>query len=128
MIVHETVTRESSRPEAAFVLLVMQSMLWAIAGISAIPFALAGEVFMLGLGVASLLFALVTCLLAIGVLWRRRRARRWVMALEIACVIGSLLLMLLPIGANHGPVALMTNLALPVAVFLTLRKQREAFL
>jgi hypothetical protein len=128
LIVHETVTRESSRPEAAFVLLVMQSMLWAIAGISAIPFALAGEVFMLGLGVASLLFALVTCLLAIGVLWRRRRARRWVMALEIACVIGSLLLMLLPIGANHGPVALMTNLALPVAVFLTLRKQREAFL
>ena len=128
MIVHETVTRESSRPEAAFVLLVMQSMLWAIAGISAIPFALAGEVFMLGLGVASLVFALVTCLLAIGVLWRRRRARRWVMALEIACVIGSLLLMLLPIGANHGPVALMTNLALPVAVFLILRKQREAFL
>jgi hypothetical protein len=128
LIVHETVTRESSRPEAAFVLLVMQSMLWAIAGISAIPFALAGEVFMLGLGVASLLFALVTCLLAIGVLWRRRRARRWVMALEIACVIGSLLLMLLPIGANHGPVALMTNLALPLAVFLTLRKQREAFL
>jgi hypothetical protein len=50
------------------------------------------------------------------------------MALELACVIGSLLLMLLPIGANHGPVALMTNLALPVAVFLTLRKQREAFL
>jgi len=128
LIAHETVTRESSRPEAAFVLLVMQSMLWAIAGISAIPFALAGEVFMLGLGVASLVFALVTCLLAIGVLWRRRRARRWVMALEIACVIGSLLLMLLPIGANHGPVALMTNLALPVAVFLILRKQREAFL
>ena len=127
MLAHETVTRESSRPEAAFVLLVMQSMFWAIAGLSALPFALAGEVFMLGLGIASLLFALVTCLLAIGVLWRRRRARRWVMALEIACVVGSVLLMVVPIGANHGPVALMTNVLLPVAVVLILRKQREAF-
>jgi hypothetical protein len=105
-----------------FVLLVMQSMLWTVAGISAIPFALAGEVFMLGLGIASLLVALATCLLAIGVLWRRRRARRWVMALEIVCLVGSLLLFLLPIGANHGPVALMTNLALPLAVVVLLRK------
>jgi len=110
-----------------FVLLLMQSMLWAIAGISAMPFALAGEVFMLGLGIASLLLALATCLLAIGVLWRRRRARRWVMALEIACLVGSLLLLLLPIGANRGPVALLTNLALPIAVLILLRKQREAF-
>ena len=128
MLAHETVARESSRPEAAFVLLVMQSLFWAIAGLSAIPFALAGEVFMLVLGIASLLFALVTCLLAIGILWRRRRARRWVMALEIACLAGSLLLMVVPIGANHGPVALMTNLILPIAIILLLRKQREAFL
>jgi hypothetical protein len=105
----------------------MQSMLWAIAGISAMPFALAGEVFMLGLGIASLLLALATCLLAIGVLWRRRRARRWVMALEITCLVGSLLLFLLPIGANRGPVAMLTNLALPIAVLILLRKQREAF-
>ena len=102
-------------------------MLWTVAGISAIPFALAGEVFMLGLGLASLLIALATCLLAIGVLWRRRRARRWVLGLEVTCVAGSLILLLLPIGANHGPVSLMTNLALPIAVVLVLRKQREAF-
>lgn len=121
------VPSESSRPEVVFVLLLMQSMFWAIAGISAMPFALAGEVFMLGLGIASLLLALATCLLAIGVLWRRRRARRWVMALEIACLVGSLLLFLLPIGANHGPVALLTNLVLPIAVVVLLRKQREAF-
>ena len=118
--------RESSRPEAVFVLLLMQSMLWTVAGISAIPFALAGEVFMLGLGIASLLVALASCLLAIGVLWRRRRARRLVMALEIACLVGSLLLFLLPIGANHGPVAMMTNLALPLAVVLLLGKQSTA--
>jgi presenilin-like A22 family membrane protease len=105
----------------------MQSMLWTVAGLSSMPFALAGEVFMLGLGLASLLIALATCFLAIGVLWRRRRALRWVFALEIAYVVGSLILLLLPIGANHGPVALMTNLALPIAVILLLRKQREAF-
>ena len=117
----------SSRPEAAFVLLSVQALLWAMAGISAIPFALAGEVHMLGLGIASLLLALATCLLAIGVLWRRRKARRRVLALEIVCLVGSLLLIALPIGANHGPVALMTNVALPIAVIVLLRGQRRAF-
>jgi hypothetical protein len=117
----------SSRPEAAFVLLVMQSLLWAMAGLSAIPFALAGEIFMLGLCIASLLLALGTCLLAIGVVWRRGSARRWVFALEIVSLVGSLLLLVLPIGANHGPVALMTNVALPFAVMVLLRGQRQAF-
>ena len=117
----------SSRPEAAFVLLTVQSLLWAMAGISAIPFALAGEIYMLGLGVASLLLALATCLLAIGVIWRRRKARRWVFVLEIVCLVGSLLVLLLPIGANHGPVSLMTNVAIPIAVIVLLRKPREAF-
>jgi hypothetical protein len=120
--------KSSSRPEAAFVLLLMQAMLWTIAGLSAIPFALAGEVYMLGLGIASLLLALGTCLLAIGVLWRRRSARRWVLVLEVVCLVGSLLVLLLPIGANHGPVALMTNVALPIAVIVLLRKQQDAFL
>lgn len=120
--------KSSSRPEAAFVLLLMQALLWTVAGLSAIPFALAGEVFMLGLGIASLLLALATCLLAIGVIWRRRAARRWVFGLEAVCLVGSLLVLLLPIGANHGPVALMTNVALPIAVIVLLRKQRDAFL
>jgi hypothetical protein len=120
--------KSSSRPEAAFVLLLMQAVLWTMAGLSAIPFALAGEVYMLGLGIASLLLALGTCLLAIGVLWRRRSARRWVLVLEVVCLIGSLLVLLLPIGANHGPVALMTNVALPIAVIVLLRKQQDVFL
>jgi CheY-like chemotaxis protein len=38
-----------------------------------------------------------------------------------------LLLLVLPIGANHGPVALMTNVAPPIALVLLLRKPREAF-
>jgi hypothetical protein len=53
--------------------------------------------------------------------------RRWVIGLEITCLVGSLLLLVLPIGANHGPVALMTNVALPIALVLLLRKPREAF-
>ena len=122
-----TLAVSSSRPEAAFVLLLMQSLLWAIAGISAMPFALAGEVFMVGLGLASLLLALATCLLAIGILWRRNRAQRWAMRLEIACLVGSLVLLAVPIGANHGPVSLMTNIALPIALIALLRKPREAF-
>jgi len=105
----------------------MQSLLWAIAGISAMPFALAGEVFMVGLGLASLLLALATSLLAICILWRRNRARRWAMRLEIACLVGSLVLLVVPIGANHGPVSLMTNIALPIALIALLRKPREAF-
>ncbi len=108
-------------------LLLMQALLWSIAGISALPFAVAGEVFMLGLGLASLLLALATVLLALGILWRRNRARRWAMRLEIVCLAGSLLLLAVPIGANHGPVAWMTNVALPVAVIVLLRKPRELF-
>jgi hypothetical protein len=115
----------SSRPEAAFVLLMMQSTFWVIAGLSAIPFGFAGEIFMVALGLASLLLALATCLLAIGVLWRRRWARRCVIALEITCLIGSVVLLVLPIGANHGPVALMTNVVLPIVVFLLVRKPRH---
>jgi hypothetical protein len=127
LIAPKALADSSSRPEAALVLLLMQALLWAIAGISALPFAIAGEVFMLGLGLASLLLALGTCLLAIGILWRRNRARRWAMRLEIACLAGSLLLLALPIGANHGPVAWMTNVVLPVALIVLLRKPREAF-
>ena len=125
MIVSEA--QKTSRPEAAFVLLVVQAMLWTVAGISAILFALAGEVFMLGLGLSSLLLALATTLLAIGIVWRRRRARKWAMRLEIVCLVGSLLLIAVPIGANHGPVAWMTNVLLPLAVIVLLRKPRDAF-
>jgi hypothetical protein len=114
----------NSRPEAAFVLLLLQSMFWTIAGISAIPFAIAGETFMLGLGLASLLLALFTTMLGIGLVWRRRYARRWVLGLETVCLIGSLLLLVLPIGANHGPVSLTANVGLPLALILLLRGRR----
>jgi hypothetical protein len=119
----------TSRPEAAFVLLLMQALFWVIAGLSSAPLILAGEPFMLGLGIATLLLALGTTMLAIGLLWRRRYARRWVMRLEAVSLVGSLLLLAVPIGANHGPVALMSNVILPIAVIVLLRgrKMRSVF-
>jgi len=114
----------TSRPEAAFVLLLMQATFWVAAGLSAIPFALAGELFMIVLGVASLLLASLTCLLAIGLVRRWRRSRRWVIALEAVCLGGSVLLLAVPIGANRGPVSLLVNLALPLVVIVLLRGKR----
>ena len=116
----------SSRPEAAFVLLLLQSLTWLIAGISAAPFVLAGETHMAGLALASLLLALATCLVALGVLWRRRWARGWAMGLEITCLFGTSLLVMLPVGFNRGPVSLLVDAVLPVAVILLVR-ERSAF-
>jgi len=116
----------SSRPEAAFVLLLMQSLFWLIAGISAAPFALAGEVFMAGLSVATLLLALGTCLVGLGVLWRRRWARGWAIAIEAVCLFGTAILLLLPLGFNRGPVSLLVNVVLPVAVILLVRRDEGA--
>lgn len=117
----------NSRPEATFVLLLMQSIFWLIAGISAAPFALAGEVFMAGLSVATLLLALATCLVGLGVLWRRRWARAWAIALEAVCLSGTAILLLLPLGFNRGPVSVLVNVVLPVAVILLVRKDEGAF-
>ncbi|HUY74837.1 MAG TPA: hypothetical protein VMW11_10025 [Candidatus Dormibacteraeota bacterium] len=114
--------RDSSKPEAAFVLLLLQALFWMAAGISAIPFAVGGEVFMLALAMGSLLLALGACLLGIGIVWRRRWPRRLAMGLEVLCLAGSLLLLALPVGANHGLVSWMVNVVLPAAVILLLRK------
>jgi hypothetical protein len=119
----------SSRPEGAFVLLLLQSIFWMVAGLSALPFGLAGELHMAALGLVTLILALGTCLVAIGVLWRRRWARRVALTLEVVCTIGSALQLLLPIGANRGPVALLVDVALPVAVVVLLwgKRTRSAF-
>ena len=118
----------SGRPEAAFVLLLLQSIFWMVAGLSAAPFVLGGETFMALLAGATLLLALGTCLLAIGVLWRRRGARRLAIALEVVCLVGTFLLLVIPIGANHGPVSLLVNAVMPVAVIVLLREPWGAML
>jgi hypothetical protein len=120
---------QTSRAEGAFVLLLLQSILWMVAGLSALPFGLAGELHMAALGLVTLMFALFTCLVGIGVLWRRRWARRVALTLEVLCIIGSALQLLLPIGANRGPVELLVGVALPVAVVWLLwgKKTRTFF-
>jgi hypothetical protein len=122
-------SNQTSRPEGAFVLLLLQSILWMVAGLTALPFGLAGELHMAALGLVTLMFALFTCLVGIGVLWRRRWARRVALTLEVLCIIGSGLQLLLPIGANRGPVALLTGVALPLAVVWLLwgKKTRSFF-
>lgn len=108
-------------------LLLMQSLFWLIAGISALPFAIAGETFMALLGLASMLLALAMCLTAIGVLWRRRWARRVALAVEVICLFGTAVLLWVPIGWNKGLVSVLVNAAVPMAVLVLLRKEREAF-
>src|SRR5438552_16989790 len=76
----------SGRPEAAFVLLLLQSLFWLIAGLSAAPFVLGGEVHMAGLVVETLLLALGTCMPAVGVLCRRLRAICLAVALDVMCL------------------------------------------
>lgn len=112
---------ESSRPEAAFVLLMMQATFWLIAGLSALPFVLGGEVFMLLLAALSLALAAFTAVAATSVVQRRPWARRAVLLLEGICMIGSLLMFVIPLGANRGPVSVMANLVLPAALILLLR-------
>ena len=120
---------DTSRPEIVYVLLLMQAIFWMVAGLSALPFVLGGEIHMLGLGLGTLLLALFVCLVGIGIFWRRRWARRVAIWLEALCLVGSALLFVLPIGANHGPVSLMTNFLLPGAVIWLLwgRRTRAVF-
>ena len=119
---------ESSRPEAAFVLMLLQATFWFAAGLSALPFALAGETYMVLLGALSFGLAAAGLGLAIGLIQRRRGARRWTMVLESFCLAGAVLQQLLPIGANHGAVSLLVNIAMPATIVLLLRGRRMRML
>ena len=115
-------------PEIASVLLGIQGSLFLVAGLGALPFGIV-EPWMRMEGVATLVLAGWTFWLARGVRRHRRWARRWTLALEILCVVGSLLLALLPLDALRGPVPQLTNLVLPAAIasLLLMRSGREAF-
>jgi hypothetical protein len=120
---------ETSRPEAAFVLLLMQATFWTAAGVSGLPFVLGGEVFMLALAAASFVLSASAIAMAVGVVRRSLGARRWTLGLESVCLGGAVFQQLLPIGANHGPVALLVNIVLPFAIILLLwgGKMRACF-
>ncbi len=114
----------TSRPEAAFVLLLMQATFWSLAGISALPFVLGGEAWMLLLAASTFALAGFAVWIGVGIVRRRRWARRAVLVLEWICLSGSLLLLAVPLGANRGPVSLVVNVVLPSAVILLLRGKR----
>lgn len=105
----------------------MQSLFWLIAGISAVPFAFGGEMHMAALAITSMLLALGTCLVGIGVLWRRRWARGFAIGIEALCLFGTTVLLMIPLGFNRGPVSLMVNVVLPIAVILLVRKDEGAY-
>jgi len=111
----------TSRPEAAFVLLLMQATFWLLAGISALPFVLGGEPYMLLLAALSFALAAFTVLAAVGLVRQRRWAWRAALVIAWICLAGSMLQLVVPIGANRGPVALLVNVVLPAAVILLLR-------
>ena len=111
----------TSRPEAAFVLLLMQATFWLLAGISALPFVLGGEPYMLLLAGFSFALAALAVGSGIAMVRRRRWARRAVLVLEWICLAGSLLQLVLPIGANRGPVSLLVNVVVPASVILLVR-------
>lgn len=114
----------SSRPEIAFVLLLLQAGAWLLAALASLPFALAGEAAITLLALPTTALAALTFVLAAALVARRRWARRWTLALEWTCLAGGLLLLLVPIGSRGGPVALAANLGVPAAVLCLLMGRR----
>lgn len=121
-------TQPQGHPQVASVLLVVQGSLLLAAGLSALPFGIV-EPFIGGESLATVLLAGAIFLLARGVRRHRRWARKLTLVLEALGVVGSLLLILLPIGAMRGPAPLLSNLVLPAAIWILLRSRssRRAF-
>jgi hypothetical protein len=120
--------RISSRPEIAFVLLLVQVSFWLLAAVSALIFVIPMPA--TGLYVALTMLATAAgLLLSAGLLERRRWARRWTVRLEAVCLAGSLLLLVVPLGTSRAPVALLCNVGLPLALLWLLagRRARMAF-
>ncbi len=108
-------TAPSGGPEIASVLLAVQASLSLVAGLSALPFAII-EPGMRVLGPLTIALAIFMFVLARGIRRYRRWARRWVIALEAASLVITLLLTILPLGVMRGPVPLLVNLAMPASV------------
>jgi hypothetical protein len=113
-------TQPQGHPQIASVLLVVQGSLLLAAGLSALPFGIV-EPFIGAESLATVLLAGGIFLLARGVRRHRRWARKGTLVLEVLSVVGSLPLILLPIGAMRGPAPLLSNLVLPAAVWILLR-------
>jgi hypothetical protein len=117
--VNHTPSTNRSAAEIASVLVVVQASLSLVAGLSAIPFAIVEP----GLRV----LAVVTILMAAAMFWLARNLRRerrwawcWLLTLEVLSLAMTAVLSLLPIGTIRGPVPLLVNLVIPLAVVVLL--------
>ena len=116
---NRTASTTNSAAEIASVLVVVQASFSLVAGLSAIPFAIVEPGFRV--------LAVVTILLSAGMFWLARNLRRgrrwawrWLVTLEIASLAMTALLSLLPIGTVRGPVPILVNLLIPLAVLVLL--------
>ncbi|HEY4871267.1 MAG TPA: hypothetical protein VIJ03_05145 [Candidatus Dormibacteraeota bacterium] len=116
---NRTASTTNSAAEIASVLVVVQASFSLVAGLSAIPFAIVEPGFRV--------LAVVTILLSAGMFWLARNLRRgrrwawrWLVTLEIASLAMTALLSLLPIGTVRGPVPVLVNLLIPLAVLVLL--------
>jgi hypothetical protein len=122
--VNQTPSTNTRAAEIASVLLVVQASFSLMAGLSAIPFAIVEPGFRV--------LALMTILIAGAMFWLARNLRRgrrwawrWLVTLEVLSLAITALLSLLPIGAIRGPVPVLVNLVIPVAVVVLLAAARS---
>jgi len=114
----ETTATESGI-EVAGVLVVLQASLSLIAGLSAIPFGIVEPGFRV-LSVLTILVAVMMFWLARNLRRGRRWAWRWLVLVEVLSLMITVLLALLPIGTIRGPVPVLVNLVMPLAVLVLL--------
>jgi hypothetical protein len=114
----------NSGNEIASVLVVVQASLSLVAGLSAIPFAIVEPGFRV--------LAVITVVMAAGMFWLARNLRRgrrwawrWLVTLELVSLAVTALLSLLPIGSVRGPVPVLVNLVIPMAVLVLLAAARS---
>jgi hypothetical protein len=117
--VNHTSSTNRSAAEIASVLVVVQASLSLVAGLSAIPFAIVEPGFRV-LAVVTILMAAAMFWLARNLRRERRWAWRWLLTLEVLSLAMTALLSLLPIGSIRGPVPLLVNLVIPLAVVVLL--------
>ena len=114
----------SSANEIASVLVVVQASLSLVAGLSAIPFAIVEPGFRV--------LAVITVVMAAGMFWLARNLRRgrrwawrWLVTMELVSLAVTAVLSLLPIGSVRGPVPVLVNLVIPMAVLVLLAAARS---
>jgi len=116
---NQTRSVNNSASEIASVLVVVQASFSLMAGLSALPFAIVEPSFRV-LGATTILMAAAMFWLARNLRRERRWAWRWLVGEEVVSLAMTVVLALLPIGSIRGPVPLLVNLVIPLAVLVLL--------